>query len=85
MFFSPEPREMVRPRDVAIRAWVITIFALYLFDTVHAMAPTRVGKTVAIFAALCLSGGLHYLGARNAIRKHEARKVNCRPGHDHAA
>lgn len=85
MIFRPEPREMVRPRDVAIRAWVITIFALYVFDRIYTMAPTNVGKFAAIIAALCLASGLHYIGARNAIRKHEVRKTNCHPAHDPAA
>lgn len=85
MVFSPEPSEMVRPRSVAMRACVITIFALYIFDRVYTMLPTNAGKTAAIFAALFLSGVLHYIGARNAIRKHDTSKTNCRHAHDHAA
>lgn len=78
---GPEPSEMVRPHAVAVRAYLILIFALFAYDTVYTWLPTNTGKGLALFAACAITYGLHYIGARNAIRKYEWRKqaASCSP------
>lgn len=83
MILSPNPRDMVSPNDVAVRGWIITGFSIALCSHMTAWFPSRVGQFCALIIPAALAGVIHYIGARNAIRKYNKR--NAIPGHGPAS
>lgn len=83
MILNPEPREMVRPYDVATRGWIITGTSLALCVNMAAWFPSQLGQFCALIVPAAIAAVLHYIGARNAIRKYEKRQQDSaipRPG-----